>query len=91
MNDKDKYTIQVTLKNGNCFEHHHEPKNAKAEMVKLHKKILTGLAEHKKGYLTLWYPLSLYDIRDISSIRFMGIEVGETGKNPIGFHPLKRD
>ena len=87
MTTNDIDTISITLKNGQCFEHH-PPKASFDEQLEFLNKILGELIKSSKGILMLTYPVALYNIQDVSSIHFPNM-VQSPEKLPIGFHPGK--
>lgn len=85
MDIKDTATISITLKNGQCFEHH-PPKLPFDKELEFLNNILGGWTKTGKGILMLTYPTALYNMEDVSSIHFPDmVQIPE--KTPIGFHP----
>ena len=83
MATEETITITITLKNGQCFEHH-PPDEPRAYRLKFINDIAQELAKQKSGILTLTYPMGIYRIEDISSIHFLDIEPDADSK-PMGF------
>ncbi len=54
MATKDTITIAITLKNGQCFEHH-PPKESFSKQLEFLNEILNELKEKHGGVLTLTY------------------------------------
>ena len=73
MATKETITITVTLRNGQCFEHHppDEPREYKLKYINV---IRQELSKQKSGILTLTYPIGIYNMDDISSIHFQETE-----------------
>ncbi len=69
MATKNTMTIAITLKNGQCFEHH-PPKESFNEQLEFLNEILNELAKRHSGFLNLTYPVAIYRMDDISSIHF---------------------
>ncbi len=83
MATKDTITVSVTLRNGQCFEHHppDEPREYKLKFI---SDIRQELSKQKRGILTLTHPIGIYRMDDISSIHFLDIEP-DTKSQRIGF------
>ena len=75
-------TITVTLKNGQCFEHHSSPD--KDKKIKFIADIISGLNKRHGGILTLYHPIGIYRMDDVSGIHFQEDEPF-TEAPPIGF------
>lgn len=73
MATKDTIAISVTLRNGQCFEHH-PPDEPREHKLKFISDIRQELSKQKRGILTLTYPIGIYRMDDISSIHFLDIE-----------------
>jgi len=87
MATKNTMTIAITLKNGQCFEHH-PPKESFDKQLEFLNEILAELVKKHSGILTLTYPVAMYKMEDISSIHFPDM-VPSAGIPPMGFHPSK--
>ena len=83
MATKDTITVSVTLRNGQCFEHHppDEPREYKLKFV---SDIAQELNKERSGILTLTHPMGIYRMDDISSIHFLDIEPDAKSQS-IGF------
>jgi hypothetical protein len=80
-------TISITLKNGQCFEHH-PPCETPEKQLKFMNEILAGWTKPGGGILMLTYPVALYNLQDVSSIHFPDM-VKSADTPTIGFHPNK--
>ena len=79
-------TITITLKNGQCFEHH-PPKEPFEKQFEFMKKILSEWTKTRKGILMLTYPVALYSMEDVSSIHFPSmVQRSDTKRVSMGFH-----
>lgn len=87
MATKDTDTITITLKNGQCFEHH-PPKATPEKQLEFMNKILAEWSKTGGGILMLTYPVALYNMQDVSSIHFPDM-VQSADTPPMGFHPNK--
>ncbi len=85
MTTKDTAIIAITLRNGQCFEHH-PPKEPPDKELEFLNTIVDGWSKAGRGILMLNYPTALYNMEDVSSIRFPEM-VQIPDKTPIGFHP----
>jgi hypothetical protein len=88
MATKDSDTISITLKNGQCFEHH-PPKESFDKQLEFLNETLDGLLR-ESGILMLSYPVALYRNEDISSIHFPDI-VQSASTPPMGFRTSKAE
>lgn len=84
---QDTDTISITLKNGQCFEHH-PPKATPEKQLEFMNELLAGWTKSGRGILMLTYPVALYNCEEISSIHFPDL-VQSPDKTPLGFHPRK--
>jgi len=84
MATKNTDTISITLKNGQCFEHH-PPKATPKKQLEFMNEILAGWTKSGKSILMLTYPVALYNVEDISSIHFPDM-VRDAERPTIGFH-----
>ena len=87
MATKNIDTISISLKNGQCFEHH-PPKATPEKQLEFMNTILSGWTKTGGGILMLTYPVALYNLQDVSSIHFPDM-VQSAEKIPVGFHPNK--
>ena len=68
MATQENITIAVTLKNGQCFEHHSTPN--KDKKIQFITDVISALNKRNSGILTLYHPIGIYRLDDVSSIHF---------------------
>ena len=72
MTTEETITITVTLKNGQGFEHHSSPN--KDKKIKFIADIINVLNKRSGEILTLYHPIGIYRLNDVSSIHIQETE-----------------